>query len=36
MVFPAFPLVFLIYYIGKFVTNIRKKEKLDSEREEEE
>ena len=36
MVFTAFPLVFLIYYIGKFVTNISKKEKLDSEREEEE
>lgn len=36
MVFPSFPLVFLIYYIGKFVTNIRKKEKLDSESEGEE
>lgn len=29
MVFPTFPLVFLIYYISKFVINIRKKEKLD-------
>ena len=29
MVFPAFPLFFLIYFISKFITNIRRKEKLD-------
>lgn len=32
--FPTFPLVFLIYYISKFIINIRKKEKIDNEREE--
>ena len=35
MVFPAFPLAFLIYYISKFIINIKKKEKLDNERGEE-
>lgn len=35
MAFPAFPLVFLIYYISKFIINIRKKEKLNKERGEE-
>lgn len=29
MVFPVFPLFFLIFYITKFITNIRRKEKLD-------
>ena len=31
LVFPAIPLLFLIYYIAKFIINIRKKEKLDKE-----
>lgn len=35
MVFPAFPLVFLIYYISKFIINIKRKEKLDMKSEEE-
>lgn len=34
MVFPVFPLFFLVFYITKFITNIRKKEKIDIEEEE--
>ena len=36
MVFPVFPFFFLVFYITKFITNIRRKEKLDKEEEEEE
>lgn len=35
-VFPVFPFFFLVFYITKFITNIRRKEKLDKEEEEEE
>lgn len=31
MVFPVIPLFFLIYYIVKFIINIKKKDKLDKE-----
>lgn len=33
MVFPVFPFFFLVFYITKFITNIRRKEKLDNEEE---
>lgn len=36
MFFPVFPFVFLIYYIGKFISNIKKKERLDLNNESEE
>lgn len=36
MVFPVVPLLFLIYYIAKFIINIRKKDKLEKEESESE